>query len=193
MAVEAPGPWRNAAADTLAALPRDVRALLRPVEPDMLHLTVRFLGEVDEGSVDDGSVDDGGVPALVAALGRHVPPLRVRLALGAPDTFGPAARTGSAMLRVEGDLVALDALVARVDAAVREALGRPRTEERYQPHLTLGRLRRSATAAERRSVAQAVRALPPPPPAEFTATRAVLMRSHLGPGGARYRVEAAFA
>ncbi len=178
IAIEAPEAWRDAAQQVQRSLPADVRGLLRLVSPELMHLTLRFLGEVPEQNV----------PALTSALERATPPIEVPLALGTPGTFGPAARTGVAMLRIEGDRRALDALVARVDAAVEEALGTPREERAYNPHLTLGRVGRRATPDERRRVAEALRAAPAPDPAPFVARRVALVRSHLGPGGPRYEV-----
>ena len=178
VAVEASDAWREAALAMQRALPRDVRDVLRMVAPELMHLTLRFLGEVDEEQV----------PALRDALGEHVPPVEVALSLGRAATFGPANRTSVVHLHVEGDRAALDALVERVDRAVAESLGVPREERAFNPHVTLARVTRHARTEERRRVAEAVRALAPPDPAPMIARRVALVRSHLGPRGPRYEV-----
>ncbi len=63
--------------------------------------------------------------------------------------------------------------------AVRLA-GLPAGDERFSPHLTLARLGRTVEPEQRRTVAETVRALPPPPTMPFTAHAAVLTRSVLG-------------
>ncbi len=183
VAIEAPEAWRRAAAAVQRALPSEVRDALRLVDPALMHVTLRFLGDVDAERVPD----------LEAALRRRVPPVEVALTLGAPATFGPPARMAVALLRVEGDLRGLRALAGRVDAAVKEALGVPPEEWPLNPHVTLGRLNRRATPGQRRAVAEAVAALSPPPEEPFVARRVVLVRSHMGPAGPRYEVLAGVA
>lgn len=180
IAIEAPDAWRVAAeaqqAALLAALPGATRRALRPVRPELLHLTLRFLGEVDEGAVDP----------LQAALD-GVPPFRVELALAPAATFGPAARTGVVWLGIGGEVDALRALARAVEGAVRLA-GAPPDDRPFAAHLTLARVGRSASAEDRGAVAAAVRALDPPPPLPFVADQLVLVRSHLGGPAPRYEV-----
>lgn len=170
--------WRDALAEARRALPPDVVRSLRFVEPRLAHVTLKFIGETG----------DDAPPRLRETLDAAVPPFAIPLRLGRAGTFGPAARTQVAWLGIEGDLEGLRALAERVDAAVAEALGLPRETRPYSPHLTLARVRNSATSEERRAVAEAVAALPPPSSSAFEATRAVLVHSVLGPDGPRYRV-----
>ncbi|MYE31645.1 MAG: RNA 2',3'-cyclic phosphodiesterase, partial [Chloroflexi bacterium] len=86
LAIELPDPWLREAAralDALAAALGDDADVLRPVALDRMHLTLRFLGEVDEDVV----------PALDEALRASAPAVGVDLELTAPGTFGSAART----------------------------------------------------------------------------------------------------
>src|SRR5690606_7213302 len=112
VAIEPPEAWRVAAAGMAAALQRAAGdAPLRLVDPSLTHLTLRFLGEVGDAHAD----------ALRTALGRHAPPLSVRLELAPAGTFGAASRTQVAWVGVGGDLEALQALAGRVEAAVVES------------------------------------------------------------------------
>lgn len=136
--------------------------------PDNLHLTVRFVGNVDRPVVD----------AVAAALGAH--PLRgFDLQLGDVGTFrrGRAVRVVWLGLRAGADEA--NALVARVDAECRSA-GLAGDERPFQAHLTLARSRARDGAV--------LPALPPAAPAlsPWRADELILYSSRLGRGGAVY-------
>lgn len=180
VAIELPEPWLREAAralDALTAALGDDADVLRPVALGRMHLTVRFLGEVDEELV----------PALDAALRAAVPPVGVDLEPNAPGTFGSAARTSVVWLGLGGDLDALRALAGRVESAV-EAVGLPAERRELRPHVTLARVRQRASATQRRAIASAVSALDPPGPHPHRVAEVVLVRSHLGAGQPRYEV-----
>ncbi len=181
VAVELPEPWREAARAARAAIEGEVgapvAAAMRWVDPALMHLTVRFLGEVEERALEP----------LRQALDRVVPPVDVELMVDGAGTFGPPARTEAAWIGVGGDVEGLRALVERVEAAV-VAAGLPPEERAFRAHVTLARLGRRAARDERRAVARAVAGLTRPPPATFRARSVALMRSHLGSGGPRYEV-----
>ena len=185
LAIEIPDAWRREATRALgaltAALDDGARPLLRPVDADRLHLTVRFLGEVD------GTL----LAPLRSALAEAVPPVAVDLALAPAGSFGPPARTNVAWLGVGGDREALRDLAARVERAV-AAAGLPPDRREPRPHLTLARVRPRATAAQRRAIAHAVAALAPPPPLPHRAERLALVHSRLTVNGPDYEVLARY-
>ena len=176
ISVELPAAWRDTARAARVALERQVGAPLRWVDPTLMHLTLRFLGEVPEEEV--GRLRD----ALDG-----VPPVDVQLALKEAGTFGPASRTAVVWLAIGGDGDGLRALADRVEAAV-VSLGFEPERRPFRPHVTLARVDRRASGAQRRTVAEAVERLPAPPPSPFTARAVALVRSHLGRGGPRYEV-----
>jgi 2'-5' RNA ligase len=96
----------------------------RTAPPDQWHVTLAFLGDVD----DDAAVAEG--LAVVAAL--HAP---FSLRLAGSGTFG--ARTTWA--GVAGDIERLRALAADVQDACRGA-GVELERRTYRPHLTVGRV-----------------------------------------------------
>jgi 2'-5' RNA ligase len=102
----------------------------RWVDPGNLHLTLRFIGEVDEGMASD----------IDAALARiHLPRFAVSLA-GAGHFGGDRPR----LLWIGVvDNPALFQLRDRVEAALRRAGLAPDTR-RYSPHVTLARLKQVA-------------------------------------------------
>ncbi len=148
IAIEVPDDWRTAARATTEALVHASGVRLRVVDPALMHLTLRFLGEVAEARVEP----------LLAALTDAVTTVDVALELAPAGTFGPAARTQVVWLGVGGDLDGLQALAGRVEAAVRAA-GLPPEERPLRPHLT----RRAARAAARSGrAARGGRGRPPP-------------------------------
>lgn len=177
IAIEVPDTWRMAAAELRRAITQRRELRLRWVTPEQLHLTLRFLGEVDEATTI----------ALQRALDTKVTPVDLTLALGTPGTFGGPRRTTTAWAGIEGDLEPLAALAARIDAAV-AGCGLAVEPRAFTPHLTLARLPRGASAAERRAAFEAFDAAQAPPPATVRASSVALVRSHLGRDGARYEV-----
>lgn len=178
VAIEAPEEWRAEAACIQQALPATVRQQVRLVDPVNMHVTLRFIGEVNEAAL----------PALHDALDRALPPVRVDLSLDGIGTFGAPARTSVVWLGVGGKLDGLRSLASGADEAVAQALDLPHEGRPYNPHITLGRVRQQVSADERREIVAATRAIAPPPALPFTASEVVLIRSHLGPGGSRYEV-----
>lgn len=100
-------------------------------DDNQLHLTLRFIGDVDRHTAAD----------LVAALGavRH-PPIAARL--GAVGHFATRGRPGAVWVGVE-PAAALTALHHKVDQAVVRA-GVPADTRAFVPHITLARLGRDA-------------------------------------------------
>ena len=109
---------------------------LRWTGRDAWHLTLAFLGEVDEDLT--GKLGD----RLQRAAARHS---RLSLSLGGAGAVPAAARARVLWTGIRGDRRGLAALAASVAAGARRA-GVPPTQEgrRYEPHLTLARCRAPA-------------------------------------------------
>jgi len=99
----------------------------RWVDPGNLHLTLRFIGEVDEGMASD----------IDAALARIRAP-RFEVILAGAGTFG-GDRPRLLWIGIEDNPTLLE-LQERVEAALRRA-GVPPDTRRYSPHVTLARLK----------------------------------------------------
>lgn len=175
-AIEIPAVWGRVAEGAAAELADRAEAGLRLSASGNTHLTVRFLGDVA----------DDAVPALIAALAQlRATPCELRL--GAPGTFGSAARTRVVWLGIDGDRDCLDSLVSAVDRVLTEA-GLNVDQSPWRPHLTLARVRDREGVQERRALADLVAKLPVPAGEPFVADRLALYRSHLGDGPARYEL-----
>ncbi|WP_219415910.1 RNA 2',3'-cyclic phosphodiesterase [Pseudonocardia nigra] len=138
---------------------------LRWTRPEQWHLTLAFLGEVDDPARQD----------LVERLGRAArrhPPLT--LALSGAGRFGDRVL----WTRVSGDVEPVRRLAASVRAAARRAR-LPVDDRPYRPHLTLAR---AGGEVDLRSLVDALAGFAGRP---WTAGELHLVRSHLGagPGG----------
>ncbi len=135
----------------VSAVPPAPPGARRVATPD-LHLTVAFLGEVDEARAR-GAFET----ARRAALRR----LSVRL--GAVVPMGSPRRPHVFSALVEGQDAcgsSIAEVLAPVQAAVLASAGLPAESRALRPHVTLLRLRRKASAAQRREAlawAEAIR------------------------------------
>ncbi|MFD2091767.1 RNA 2',3'-cyclic phosphodiesterase [Blastococcus deserti] len=161
-------PPEAARADLSAALEplRETPGAPRWSAPHRWHLTLLFLGAVPEQRV----------PRLVAAAAPAVasaPPMTLRLAGG--GRFGSLRRPQVAWAGVDGDVVPLTALAARLAAAAR-SLRLPVEDRPFRAHLTLGRWRPRQPADG--SVTDRLAGYRGP---TWPVTEVRLLESHLGP------------
>lgn len=151
---------------------RRTGASIRWSRPELVHLTLRFLGD---------HADPERLERLGAGLGRAAaatPPLTVRP--GPTGAFPGWGRPRIFWLGLE-DGGGLLPLAAAVEEAARRA-GFPAEERPFTPHLTLGRAKGARIAAP---IVEAVRGWRPET-GEETLEEMVLYRSELGPAGARH-------
>lgn len=158
--------------------PREVRSTLlelmggvqgaRWQDDDQLHLTLRFIGEVDARMAEDAA-------AALAAI--HAPPLDLRLnGVGQFETRGrPNAFWAGVAPRDP-----LAALHRKVDAALCRA-GLEPERRAYLPHITIARLPGSAGQTDRFLAEHAALTSP-----SFHIAHMTLYESTLGHGGAIY-------
>ncbi len=164
--------------DCRAPLVRILRALPRQRDvrwctTDQLHVTLKFLGEVDDARLPPvidvvERISAAGAPFTIrlGRLGAFPSPRSPRvLWCGLEDPAGGCARW----------VQAADPLF--------EALGFPREDRAYTAHITLGRSKGPAGSA---ALAQALAAAGPVPPLELLVDHVVLFESRLRPSGAEY-------
>lgn len=176
IAVELPESWSEALAATQAALRRRGLERLRWVRPEGIHLTLKFLGNVDERRV----------PELTEALTRAASGVSpFRLSLAGLGSFGPAARPRVVWVGVGGDLPALTRLWDAVETDVGN-LGFPRERQRFAPHLTLARVPDDMPREVTGGIGATLGVISAPAAPPLAVTEVALMRSELGRGGARY-------
>ncbi|HUC23491.1 MAG TPA: RNA 2',3'-cyclic phosphodiesterase [Streptosporangiaceae bacterium] len=136
------------------------------------HLTLAFLGEVDEGLLAELST------RLERAAGRHP---QQRLSITGAGAFPSAGKARVVWAGIKADGRALAALAASVAAGARRAGAPPPDEGRkYHPHLTLARCRQPADV---RSLTNELALASGP---AWTADAIHLIRSHLTTSSPRY-------
>ena len=116
-----------------AALPH-----VRWTDPALLHLTLAFLGEIDEMQLEQ---------ATQATLAVAQAAKTFTLRIGAPGMFGPAHSPRVVWIGVAGDLPRLIDLQSRLSARL-ASIGLPPDERPYAPHLTLARIKDPLTNQE---------------------------------------------
>lgn len=156
-------------ADRLAAVMGGLDGA-RWVDPDDLHLTLRFVGEV-------GRVAAADLAAALSSL--HVPAFGLRLS--GFGHFGSGRRVRTLWAGVEPQPV-LELLQGRVEAAARRA-GQPAESRRFVPHVTLARPN-GAVAEDAVALWEALRS--PFAAGPFEVREAVLFESFLGRDGPHY-------
>ncbi len=102
---------------------------LKWVRPDQLHLTVKFLGEMDDSRVAE-------IGEALTAIATNRAPFAVRLK--SVGCFGPRGSVRIIWVGVKDATGALQRLAADCDAAM-ASLGFPREERPFSAHLTLAR------------------------------------------------------
>jgi len=145
------------------------------VRPENLHLTLKFLGQVEEGRI--GAVGE----AITAAATGCGPIHLVFQGLGAFPSLR-AARV--VWIGLSHGAETLAALRARIEAGL-EPRGFAREARPFTAHLTLGRVR---GPAHREQLARALTGATTEALGEMLLDRIELMRSDLSAGGARYSV-----
>lgn len=106
---------------------------LRWIRRELLHVTLAFLGEVDDRTLDRL------LPRLERAVGRHE---RMSLSLAGAGAFpGSGAHARVLWTGLYGDRRRLARLAASVAAAGRRAGTLPDKHRSFRPHLTLARSR----------------------------------------------------
>jgi 2'-5' RNA ligase len=154
-----------------ARAPRAARWVAR----DNLHVTLRFLGEVDDPRADP----------LRRVLGEPlgVPPFA--LELGGGGCFPPFGPPRVVWIGVSRGAESARAVFARLDERL-APLGFSNDARQYTPHVTLGRVRdlQGSTARELRGWLAGT----PAAVATIAVRDVVLYRSHLGPQGSQYEV-----
>jgi 2'-5' RNA ligase len=148
------------------------RADLKIVKPELLHLTLKFLGDTDESIVDD-------IATRIASSAEGIAPFKIRLkGMGA---FPSLSNVRVVWVGIE-DGRPLVEIAKRLDASLLE-LGFERDRKGFVPHLTLARTRSARNMA---NVLEVIRRNPATDYGEYPVDRVLLKKSVLSPHGPTY-------
>jgi 2'-5' RNA ligase len=146
----------------------------RWIEPENYHLTLRFIGDIDDAMARDVASALGTVRRTAFTL--HLENLQ---------SFG--GRRPRAVVADAAAVPALTELQAEHERLMRR-IGLTPESRKYTPHVTLARLRDSTS----RQVADYLALRQPFRSAAFTVSRFVLFSSRASVGGGPYVIEAAY-
>ncbi|MBN1481873.1 RNA 2',3'-cyclic phosphodiesterase [candidate division KSB1 bacterium] len=144
---------------------------VRWVRPAGIHLTLKFLGDVDEKQLPD-------IVSVVRKASEPYAPIKIHLYgtgafpnLHQPKVYWIGVEEAADLIKIQSDL--------ENELA---PLGFPKEKRQFSPHLTLGRVK-SSDGLKAITAALEKEALPR---MSFTANEIIVMQSQLAPGGAVY-------
>jgi RNA 2',3'-cyclic 3'-phosphodiesterase len=146
----------------------------RWVDPSDFHITLRFIGDIGYRMAQD-------IDSLLADVSRYPIPIRIS---GLSSFGGDRPRSVFAMVEPNRHLMELQNEVERLI----RACGADIDKHKFQPHVTLARLRSGSSF----DVAAYLSEFGYFPPQSFTASRFVLYSSRASVGGGPYVVETTY-
>lgn len=148
------------------------RADLKVVKPELLHLTLKFLGDAEESLVDE-------IAKRIASSAEGVAPFEISLkGMGA---FPSLSNIRVVWVGIE-DGASLTTIAKKLDASL-EDLGFERDKKGFVPHLTLARARSARNIAD---VQDILKDNPATDFGRYVVDRILLKKSVLGPQGPSY-------
>ena len=173
IAVELPDMIREEIAKVQSVLKR-AGGDVRWVRPESVHLTLKFLGDVEEDAVEP----------LIEAAARAVAPHPVLdLSLKGIGVFPDRRKLRVVWLGLDGDIESLKLLQKDVEKAAAE-FGFDPEKRPFRPHLTLGRVKSGRNRVDLLDQIDTIQ----PRIIEFTVRDLVYFKSVLKPSGAEYTV-----
>jgi len=146
------------------------------VDPNSIHLTLKFLGNVDVEKIE--SITKGLFEAT-----QNVPPFQLELAgLGA---FPNLRSVRVVWIGLKGDLDLLQKLQSQIEARI-SPLGFPPENRTFKPHLTLARVRETTSLMIRQSIGERLSQIKIERNSIIQVDSVSLMRSQLTRAGAVY-------
>jgi len=176
IAVELPPEVRAELGTLEKSLRAGKHAFVKWVDPDGIHLTLKFLG----------GVAPDVIPGIVKAMTGVIQPVSpFELRMGGLGVFPNWNRPQVVWVGLEGDLDRLAALQQGLEQAL-SPLGFTPESRAFKAHLTLGRLRERASPVDRQEFAAWARTVEFKGGLSFDIESVNLMKSQLTPGGAIY-------
>jgi RNA 2',3'-cyclic 3'-phosphodiesterase len=169
IAIEIPSEIKSAFIDLQNDL-RNAGADVAWTNPDNVHLTLKFLGEIDKKLI-------GEVEKVCLETIADMPPFK--LSINGTGVFPNARHPRVLWVGLSGDVERLERLQEQLDERL-AGIGFDNEEKDFQPHLTVGRIRSNKNLREllARSDGYTLPAL------SFVVQEIVLMKSDLLPSGA---------
>ena len=176
IAIELPGELKSGLSQLQAQLKAAGHAPVKWVDPYSIHLTLKFLGNIDADRVDE-------ITRVMEAAAREISPFHLEVrGLGA---FPNLRRVQVVWVGVGGEVEQLGQLQRRLESGLAPLGFAPESRE-FRPHLTIARLRERASLDEQQSFGQLIGSTGFETVYRFGVDSVNLMRSQLTREGAIY-------
>ena len=175
IAVEIPAEIQQNIDRKTAHLRQTIHSLVRWVPPQNMHLTLKFLGDVSPNSLEF-------LRQMLRTEAENVP--RFDLHLVGLGAFPNLKRPRVLYIGIQAP-AALDILQRAIESACRR-LGYEAEERPFSAHLTLGRVRQNANAAEQQQIRRAIEGTQVDVLGTARVDSVHLYKSELNPGGSVY-------
>lgn len=177
VAIELEDPLHKELAKVQSLLKEKIAAdEVRWVNPQNIHLTIKFLGQVPKGKL----------PEIASGLEKGKQGITpFSLAFGGLGCFPNATNPRVVWVGCHTFDDNLNRLHSKIEAEM-ESLGFPRENRSFNPHLTLGRVRENIHSPARREMGQIISATAVGELGRIEVKRITLMQSILKPSGAEY-------
>jgi RNA 2',3'-cyclic 3'-phosphodiesterase len=175
IAIEMPPEVRK----SLSRLQQDLKAggqQVKWVEPENLHLTLQFLGNINAAKVGD-------IASAIEKAGTGIRPFRIEV--GGLGVFPDIRRINVIWVGLAGELEKLDKLQKNIGANL-TPLGFPPETRPFTPHLTIGRVRDFARPEDRAALGRIIAQTDYNVKYKIDATAVNLMKSQLTREGPIY-------
>jgi 2'-5' RNA ligase len=176
IAIELPGEVKQSLAGLQAALKSSGNTALKWVEPNNIHLTLKFLGDIDPGAISR-------ITAAIEDASRGVHPFDITVSeLG---VFPNLKRIRVVWVGLNGDTEKLSNLQKSLEATL-SPLGFPPEARGFSPHLTIARVRDYARPEEIQNLGKIIEKTVYDTSHTFSVTSVNLMKSRLTREGPIY-------
>ena len=175
IAIALPGSIQQKLDQVAHSLKNEQTQAVRWVTGKNIHLTLKFLGEVEDTKIE-------AINQAIKWASQNVHPFE--LSAGGVGTFPNLRRPRVIWVGVQAP-ADLGELAAAIDKGT-QPLGFPGEDRPFSPHLTLGRVSQNASPLEVQAIAQVLSTARIGNLGTFTVTQVTLFRSDLQLGGSVY-------
>ena len=182
IALPIPDPVRDLLRGTIKNLDDGMGGRIRWVRPEGIHLTLKFMGDIDVTVINK-------LLSLLPEVANGFTPFELTMAqLGCfPNNRRPRVLWAG----VKGNLSALRDLHIAIDSLAGN-IGLPREDREFSPHLTLGRVNRNLSESHIRHIGNLIKTTNLPDSPSWINQTIDLMRTELDPAGSRHYLVESF-
>lgn len=148
IAIELPAELRQQLARLQARLKADSQPIIKWVNPDSIHLTLKFLGNIPTSDIDL-------ITQVMTDAAKRIAPFY--LETGAPGAFPNLKRVQVVWVGLGGEVDKLKRLQQIIETNLTQ-LGFAAEQRQFKPHLTLARLGKEVPPGERQRLGELIAA-----------------------------------